>query len=265
MIASINLNRHEFLRMLRRHAALPVATFFAQPSLLAQPNKKPSSIITSRAAAGGGGAAAWYTDVAPQSDFAYRTNNNFTGRKYFPQPMCGGVALFDFDNDGHLDIFLTNGAKLPELQKTDASFHNALLRNNGDGKFTDVTASAGLAGTDLGYSFGVAAADYNNDGFADLFVANAGHNVLYRNNGDGTFADVTVKSGLNSKPSDLLSVGAAWLDYDRDGLLDLVVSNYTNWTPSTDQRCTRGGTLDVYCNPSTYKKRCAAALSPHRR
>lgn len=194
----------------------------------------------------------WFTNIAARSDFAYRTDNNFTGRKYFPQPMCGGVALFDFDNDGRLDIFLTNGAKLPELKKTDASFHNCLLHNEGDGKFTDVTAQAKLSGADLGYSFGVATADYDNDGLTDLFVCNAGRNALYRNLGDGKFADVTAASGLDSKPADLLSVGAAWLDYDRDGALDLVVSNYTHWTPATDQRCTRAAG-DVYCYPGTYK------------
>ena len=165
-----------------------------------------------------------FTDIALLSDFDYRTNNNYTGRKYFPQPMCGGVAIFDFDSDGRQDIFLSNGARLPELKKVNQSFHNCLLRNLGDDRFGDVTEQAGLTGVGLGYSFGVAAGDYDNDGDADLFIANAGPNTLYRNNGDGTFSNVTVGSGLDTKPTDLLSVDAAWFDYDQDSLLDLVVT-----------------------------------------
>jgi len=192
-----------------------------------------------------------FTDVAGRSEFAYRTNNDFTGRKYFPQPMCGGVAAIDFDNDGRVDLFFTNGAKLPELKKTDASFYHCLLRNKGDGSFEDVTARAGLLGENLGFSFGVAAGDYDNDGFVDLFLCNAGKNTLYHNNGDGTFTDITELSGIGTKPKDVLSVAAAWFDYDNDGLLDLVVSNYTVWTPQSDIRCEQGG-RDYYCNPKIY-------------
>ncbi len=192
-----------------------------------------------------------FTDIAPKSKFDYISNNDFTGRKYFPQPMCGGVAIFDYDNDGRMDIFLTNGAKLPDLKKTDPSFYNRLLRNRGDGTFEDVTLKAGLAGTQMDFSFGVAVGDYDNDGYEDLFVANAGRNILYHNNGDGTFTDVTAQSGL-AKPANLLSVGAAWFDFDNDGLLDLVVSNYTYWTPQTDVECKQGST-PIYCSPQRYR------------
>jgi hypothetical protein len=192
-----------------------------------------------------------YTDIAGRSVFPYKTDNDFTGRKYFPQPMCGGVAAFDFDNDGKIDLFFTNGAKLPELKKTDARFHNCLLHNNGDGTFADVTVKSGLAGENLDFSFGVAAGDFDNDGYDDLFVCNAGRNVLYRNNHDGTFKDITAQVGIGGKPKDVLSVAAAWFDYDNDGLLDLVVSNYTVWTPGKDIRCRQGGT-DYYCNPQVY-------------
>jgi len=196
----------------------------------------------------------WYTDTAKHSEFPYRSNNDFTGRKYFPQPMCGGVAAIDYDNDGKMDIFFTNGAKLPELKKTNASFYNCLLHNNGNGTFEDVTAKAGLAGEDLGFSFGVAAGDYDNDGNEDLFICNAGRNALYHNNGDGTFTDVTARSGLDNKPADLLSVGAAWFDYDNDGLLDLIVTNYTIWNPATDPRCMRQTNVEAYCSPTTVKR-----------
>lgn len=193
-----------------------------------------------------------FTDVAPQSKFSYVTRNGFDGvRKYFPQPLCGGVALLDFDNDGRLDIFFTNGAKFSELRKSGPSFHNALLRNQGNGRFEDVTAHAGLSGETLGYSLGAAAADFDNDGYTDLFVANAGANTLYRNNGDGVFRDVSATAGLD-KPPGTLSVQAAWFDYDNDGLLDLVLSNYTTWTVETDRRCVREDGVDFYCHPKTY-------------
>lgn len=195
----------------------------------------------------------WFTDVASRSQFAYRTNNNFTGRKYFPQPMCGGVAAIDYNNDGLMDLFFTNGAKLPELEKTSSEYYNCLLRNNGDGTFEDVTSRAGLTGADLGYCFGVAVADYDNDGHQDLFICSAGRNALYHNNGDGTFADVTAGSGLEHKPENVLSVGAAWFDFDNDGLLDLIVTNYTTWTPQTDKQCFKAAAQQQYCSPTVYR------------
>jgi hypothetical protein len=195
----------------------------------------------------------WFTDVASRSAFSYRTNNNFTGRKYFPQPMCGGVAAIDYNNDGKMDLFLTNGAKLPELRKTSPSYFNCLLHNNGDGTFNDVTAKAGLSGENLGFCFGVAVADYDNDGFDDLFICNAGTNTLYHNNGNGTFTDVTIGSGLEHKPENVLSVGAAWFDYDNDGLLDLIVTNYTTWTPEADKHCFMDAEHEEYCSPTVYK------------
>jgi hypothetical protein len=192
-----------------------------------------------------------FTDIAARSKFAYFTNNDLSPRKYFVQPMAGGVAIFDFDNDGKLDIFFTNGAKLPELKKTGPAFYNTLLRNKGDGTFEDVTAKAGLRGENLGYNLGVAVGDFDNDGFEDLFICGAARNTLYHNNGDGTFTDVTELSGFGIKPPMTMSVGAAWFDYDNDGLLDLVVSNYTLWSPQTDKRCSAAG-VEYYCDPRLF-------------
>lgn len=199
-----------------------------------------------------------FTDIAPRSKFAYITNNDLSPRKYFVQPMAGGVAIFDFDNDGKMDIFFTNGAKLPELKKTGPAFYNTLLRNKGDGTFEDMTAKAGLLGENLGYNLGVAVGDFDNDGYEDLFICGAGRNTLYHNNGNGTFTDVTEKSGIGGKPPMTLSVGAAWFDYDNDGLLDLVVSNYTLWSPQTDKRCSAAG-VEYYCDPRLFYQ-----PAPHR-
>jgi hypothetical protein len=192
-----------------------------------------------------------FTDIAPRSKITYVTNNNYTGRKYFQQPMCGGVGILDYDNDGKMDIFFSNGAQLPELKKTNPSYYNCLLRNKGDGTFEDVTAKAGVAGEHLDYSYGVTVGDYDNDGWPDIFISNTGKNTLYHNNRDGTFTDVTDQSGIGTKPPNTLSVQAAWLDYDNDGLLDLILSNYTLWTPEKDQRCTMGS-VEIYCHPQTY-------------
>jgi hypothetical protein len=155
-----------------------------------------------------------FTDVAPLSKITYVSNNSPGSHKYFPQPMCGGVAIFDYDNDGKMDIFFTNGAQFPEMKKTNRSYDNCLLKQRGDGTFEDVTAKAGLLGEHLDFNFGVAVGDYDNDGYEDLFLCAAGRNTLYHNNGDGTFTDVTEASGIGTKPADTLSVAAAWFDYD---------------------------------------------------
>ena len=167
--------------------------------------------------------------------------------------MTGGVALFDYDNDGRLDIFFTNGAAIPSLEKTDSSFSNRLFHNNGDGTFTDVTEKAGLAG--IGYSMGVAAGDYDNDGFVDLYVTGVNHNQLFHNNGDGTFSDVTEKAGVAGMVPGIgktWAVAAGWFDYDNDGLLDLLVVNYLNYDLKTASACSVGK-LPTYCSPSDFQ------------
>lgn len=198
-----------------------------------------------------------FADIAPRSQIPYTTKNHYTGRKYFQQSMCGGVAILDYDNDGRMDIYFANGAKYPELKKEDASYFNCLVRNQGDGTFKDVTAETGLSGSQLDFCHGVAAGDYDNDGWTDLFVCSTRRNALYRNRGDGKFLDVTEQSGLGRTPPNTLSMQGAWFDYDNDGLLDLVLSNYTLWTPEMDQRCSNGR-VEVYCHPKTYVR------VPHR-
>ena len=179
-------------------------------------------------------------------------NNGTTEDKPVIDSVLGGVALLDFDNDGYLDIFFTNGAGIPSLNKTDGTFYNRLYRNNGGGRFTDVTAKAGVRGE--GYSMGVAVGDYNNDGYPDIYVAGFNRNNLYRNNGDGTFTDVTETAGVSSvsangkKP---WSVGAAWLDYDNDGRLDLLVVNYLDWSFENNRTCGEPGRR-LSCSPVLY-------------
>ncbi len=206
---------------------------------------------------GGASRRPHFVDIAPRSQFSYFTNNNFTGRKYFQQSMVGGVAILDYDNDGLMDIYFANGAKYPELKKEDASYYNCLLHNQGDGTFKDMTAEAGLTGSQLDFCYGVAAGDFDNDGWTDLFVCGTKRNALYHNTGKGVFVDVTDQSGLGRTPEKTLSMQGAWFDYDNDGLLDLVLSNYTLWTPETDQRCLNGS-VEVYCHPKTYVR------VPHR-
>jgi enediyne biosynthesis protein E4 len=181
--------------------------------------------------------------------------NSAAGRKYQVETLPGGLGVIDFDGDGWPDLFCTNGASLPGLAKTGPEYWNRLYRNNRNGTFTDVTEKAGLQGR--GYSMGVAVADYNNDGREDLFVVGVHGNQLYRNNGDGTFTDVTHEAGL-AGPGSLgrpaWSVGACWVDYDNDGLLDLFISNYCDWEPGSDPVC--GGMeakARAYCHPDRYR------------
>ncbi len=167
--------------------------------------------------------------------------------------MMGGVAVFDYNNDGLLDIFFTNGAAIPSLQKINPAYYNRLFRNNGDGTFTDVTERAGLKG--IGYSMGVAAGDYDNDGYVDLYVAGVNRNQLFHNNGDGTFTDVTEKAGVSGVVPGIgkaWAVTAGWFDYNNDGLLDLFVLNYLNYDIRTAALC-HVGAEPTYCSPNDFQ------------
>ncbi len=191
-----------------------------------------------------------FEEIARKAGLTFEYRNGAKGRFNQIELMGGGVAVLDYNNDGCMDIFFTNGAEIPSLRKTGPEFHNRLFRNNCDLTFTDVTDEAGLAGE--GYSMAVAAADFDRDGFTDIFVAGVHRNYLYKNLGNGHFADISAKSGLGGGGSgNPWSISAGWLDYDNDGWLDLFVSNYVVWDAATEQRC---GTTEqqFYCHPSAY-------------
>ena len=188
-----------------------------------------------------------FRDVTEQAGIHFVHNNGAFGKKYLPETMGSGVAFIDYDNDGWPDIFLVNGMDWPgHIRKHSTP---KLYHNNHDGTFTDVTRKAGLA-VEV-YGMGVAVGDYDNDGYDDLFVTAYGQNHLFHNNGNGTFTDMTQKAGLEGPHE--LSTSAAWVDYDRDGHLDLVVANYVQWTPETDLYCTLDGKNKSYCQPESYK------------
>ena len=190
-----------------------------------------------------------FRDVAARAGLNFVFNNSPTAEKYMIEAVPGGVAAFDYDGDGRPDIFFTNGAGIPSLQKSDPKFFNRLYRNEGGMTFKDVTAEAGVAGA--GYSMGAAAADYDNDGHVDLFVAGVNGNALYHNLGNGKFEEVAARAGIHSN---VWSVAAGWFDYDRDGLPDLFVVNYLKWSPSLDRFCgKREIGLRIYCSPTYFE------------
>ncbi len=201
---------------------------------------------------------ATFDDVAAALNVRFTYQHSPTSNKYLIETMGAGVALFDYDNDGRLDIFFTNGAKLLDPMppgahpdKSDSRYWNRLFHQNKDGTYTDVTGKAGLSGNpEAGYSMGVAVGDYDNDGFEDLLVTSYGGNVLYHNNGDGTFTNVTARSGVGGTG---WTVSAGFFDYNNDGRLDIFVTRYLEWTFENNRYCgDRVPGYRAYCHPNNF-------------
>src|SRR4051794_33177472 len=190
-----------------------------------------------------------FVEQASAAGLNFTLENNPTETKHLIETMAGGLAIFDYDGDGHPDIFFTNGAEIPSLRKASRKYWNRLFHNDGGMSFRDVTEQAGVAGT--GYDMGAAVGDYDNDGHPDLFVAGVNGSTLYHNLGNGRFEDVTARAGIKNKG---WAVAAGWFDFDRDGKLDLWVVHYTKWQLPDDRYCgdTKRG-IRVYCHPKYYQ------------
>ena len=186
-------------------------------------------------------------DVTRDTGIGFRHTDGSSGRRYIVETVSAGLALFDYDSDGDVDIYFVNGAPLPGTQTKERP-RDALYRNDGGWKFTDVTDVAGVG--DTGYGLGVVAGDHDGDGDLDLYVSNFGPNVLYRNNGDGTFTDVTRSAGV--AVGDHVGAGANFLDADGDGDLDLFVASYLRFSFDAHVGTTTNG-VPVYANPRFYR------------
>lgn len=190
-----------------------------------------------------------FVDVASHAGITFRHDNAASPEKYLIETMGSGCAWIDYDQNGLLDLYLVNGAAT-RVYTSKQALRSALYRNNGDGTFTDVTANAGVGAEDL-FGMGVAVGDYDNDGFPDLFVLGYGRCILYHNNGDGTFTDVTAHAGVAN--AGRWASSAAWFDYDNDGRLDLVIANYVDWSPERNFYCgDQGPGMRSYCHPDDF-------------
>jgi len=226
------VNRRSFLSSL---AALAAASQIPLEELLAAPAPQAP------------GLGFQLIDVTAQAGIQFRHNSGAYGGKLLPETLGSGCAFLDYDGDGWQDVLLLNGMDWPGHKRQRSTLK--LYRNNRNGTFTDVTRSAGL---DIEmYGMGVAVGDYNNDGFPDLLITCLGQNRLFKNTGKGTFVDATRAAGLEGRAG--FSTSALWLDYDRDGLLDLFVCNYVKWSPEHDVFCSLDGKHKSYCTPEAYR------------
>ena len=190
-----------------------------------------------------------FLDVAAQAGISFRHDNAASSQKYLIETMGAGCGWIDHNQDGLLDLYLVNGAATG-VYSPKQPLRSALYRNNGDGTFTDVTLAAGVGAEGL-FGMGVAVGDYDNDGFPDLLVLGYGRCILYHNNGNGTFTDVTAHAGVEN--SGRWASSAAWFDYDNDGKLDLVIANYVDWSPERNFYCgDRGPGMRSYCHPDDF-------------
>jgi hypothetical protein len=190
-----------------------------------------------------------FVDVARSSGITFQHDNAASPEKFLIETMGSGCGWIDYDQNGRLDLYLVNGAATP-VYSPKAHLRSALYRNNGDGTFTDVTAAAKVGAEGL-FGMGVAVGDYDNDGFPDMFVLGYGRCILYHNNGDGTFTDVTARAGVAN--SGRWGSSAAWFDYDNDGRLDLVIANYVDWSPEHNFYCgDQGPGMRSYCHPDDF-------------
>jgi hypothetical protein len=190
-----------------------------------------------------------FVDVARPAGIIFQHDNAASTEKYLIETMGSGCGWIDFDQDGLLDLYLVNGAAT-NVYKPTHPLRSALYRNNGDGTFTDVTEKAGVGAQGL-FGMGVAVGDFDNDGYPDLFVCGYGRCILYHNNGNGTFSDVTARAGVEN--AGRWASSAAWFDYDNDGRLDLVIANYVDWSPERNFYCgDRGPGMRSYCHPDDF-------------
>ena len=190
-----------------------------------------------------------FVDIARSSGITFQHDNAASPEKYLIETMGSGCAWIDYDQDGLLDVYLVNGAAT-KLYTPKHALRSALYRNKGDGTFTDVTGKAHVGAEGL-FGMGVAVGDYDNDGFPDLFVLGYDRCILYHNNGDGTFTDVTERAGVANRGR--WGSSAAWFDYDNDGRLDLVIANYIDWSPDRNFWCgDHGPGMRSYCHPDDY-------------
>jgi hypothetical protein len=195
--------------------------------------------------------SAWFEEIAARSGITFVHTSGHATKYLLPEIMGGGAALFDFDNDGFLDLYLVQSGSLATPERAT----NRLYRNRGNGTFEDVTDRAGSGAA--GYGMGVAAGDFDNDGFTDLYVTNFGSNVLLRNDGNGHLIDVTAKAGVAGSG---WSTSAAFVDYDADGWLDLFVTRYLNWKPAAEVECYSLTGVPDYCSPASYDLPSASTL-----